>query len=252
MPTVSRSRNDSRPGVRSNPAKRSAGPEPGYSRDAQLGLASLRGRAGSPDCGRLLSRVRACSEGRELLAERPRVDGGSCSLHDLGRLPRGTFGREYAEWMSGNGFDPDDELVPTAREESGRVDPDAAYLRERLLEVHDLWHVLTGYNCDEDGELGLLAFSLGQTHSREVAAHLRDVVRRELRFAWRTGDDEWPHRLGYLYHAWRRGRRARFLVPVELETYFILPLDSVRQRLGIEPAAESYSRHSLPPIAVPA
>ena len=208
----------------------------------------LRGAARSRETARLLSRLKSCKEGRALLAEKPVLDGETCDLPDLLRLPRGTFGREYAEWMRANGFDPgadDPPPDPTA-------DPDARYVCERMARAHDLWHVLTGYNCDEDGERGLLAFSLGQTGSREIAAHLRAVVRDEIRFAWRTGDREWRHLLGYLWRGWRCGRRARLLAAVSLEDYFALPLDSVRQRLGIEPAAEAYSGHSLPPIAVPA
>jgi ubiquinone biosynthesis protein COQ4 len=201
-----------------------------------------------------LSRVRACKEGRVLLADKPVVDDSSRELRELMRLPRGTFGREYAEWTRLRGFEPGAGPPTRTEPENGRpeTDPDARYVCERIIQVHDFWHVLTGYNSDEDGELGLLAFSFGQTGSREIAHHLRAFVLAEIRFAWRTGDREWRHRLDYLWHAWRRGRKARFLVAVELENYFILPLDSVRQRLGIDPAAEAYSKHSLPPIAVPA
>lgn len=217
---------------------------------AHRALSTLRRGAGRPATGRLLSRVRASAEGRSLLAGKPRVDDESCDLQDLMRLPHGTFGREYAEWMITNGFHPDDDLAAGAKARED-VDADAGYVCERILEVHDFWHVLTGYNCDEDGELGLLAFSLGQTGATGIAGHLRGVLRDEIRFAWRTGDREWRHRIGYLWHAWRRGRRARFLVPVELEDYFSLPLDAVRQRLKIEPSARAYSGHSLPPIAAP-
>jgi ubiquinone biosynthesis protein COQ4 len=202
--------------------------------------------------------VKGCEEGRNLLTGRPVVDPRSCDLEELMRLPRGTFGREYAEWMRGQGFDVGAPAPTLAREAgndaAGEAVPetDANYVCSRIVEVHDFWHVLTGYNCDEDGELGLMAFSLGQTGSRAISRALWDFARSELRFAWRTGDPEWRQRFVYLWRAWRRGRRARLLVAVELEDYFILPLDSVRQRLGIEPAAEAYSGHSLPPIAVPA
>ncbi len=221
----------------------------GVARPGALHARSRKRRAAhSPETARLLSRVRSCEEGRALLADKPALDRETCDLRDLLRLPRGTFGREYAEWMRANGFDPDaghPPLDPVA-------DPDARYVCERMVQVHDLWHVLTGYNCDEDGERGLLAFSLGQTGSREVAAQLQNVVRDEIRFAWRTGDPEWRHLLGYLWHAWRRGRRARLLVAVPLEDYLSLPLDSVRQRLEIDPVDQAYSGHSLPPISVPA
>ena len=195
-------------------------------------LSSAHRASDTPSSARLLSRVRACEEGRALLDSRPIADGETIDLEDLMRLPHGTFGREYAEWMQEHGLRPPDSSDDTRSGASA----DALYLCDRIVQVHDFWHVLSGYDCDEDGELALLAFSAAQTRAPALSAHLREAVRRELRFAWRTGDSTWPHRLVALWRAWRRGRRARFLVPVALEDDFILPIDSVRQRLGIQPA----------------
>ena len=194
----------------------------------------------------LLARVRRCEEGAELLRDRPVIDKATCDLQDLLRLPGGTFGKEYARWMIDQGLSPDRR--PTDRLPA---DPDERYLLERLLEVRDLWHVLSGYNCDAAGELGMLAFTLGQRVQPRIAWHLLSAVREDLRLCWRRRRRPWTPLIPYLWRAFRRGRKARFLVPIILEDYLYLPIGTVRERLGIVPLRRSLSSRALPPIAVP-
>jgi ubiquinone biosynthesis protein COQ4 len=194
---------------------------------------------------RLLARVRQCEEGAELLRDRPVIDP-TCALQDLLGLPGGTFGKEYARWMIDQGLSPDQR--PT---DPLPADPDERYLLQRLLEVHDLWHVLSGYNCDAAGELGMLAFTLGQRVQPRIAWHLLSAIREDLRVCWKNRLGPWTPLIPYLWRAFRRGRKARFLVPIILEDYLYLPIGTVRERLGIVPLRRSLSR-ALPPIAVPA
>ncbi len=198
----------------------------------------------------LLGRVRRTAEGLALLAARPGLSDESCDLRDLRRLPRGTFGHEYARWMTENGFRP--SLGPPIRLPSRPGhDPELRYLQERIVQVHDLWHVLTGYNRDAAGELGLLAFTLGQTRSPRLAEALMRIAARDVAASWRARRSPWSPLLRYLRRAHRSGRRARFLVPLAIEEDWILPLDAVRQRLRIEPLERPLGRGALPPIAVP-
>jgi ubiquinone biosynthesis protein Coq4 len=193
---------------------------------------------------RLVRRVRRSPGGAELLARRAPLDAGACELGDLLRLPSGTFGYEYAQWKVDLRLER--EVAPGG---DGLRDADQRCLRRRLLEVHDHWHVLSGYNCDAAGELGMLAFTLGQIREPGIALLLgaalcedaaRSLARR------RFGSPLAP----YLWHAFWRGLRARFLLPVALEDYLWLPIGSVRQRLGIEPSQSSLTPAALPPVGV--
>ena len=49
------------------------------------------------------------------------------------------------------------------------VDADRETFGNRLRDMHDLWHVLTGYGMDEAGEAANLAFNLGQIWSLGIA-----------------------------------------------------------------------------------
>jgi ubiquinone biosynthesis protein Coq4 len=110
--------------------------------------------------------------------------------------------------------------------------------------------VLTGYNCDLPGELGMLAFTLGQGHGRGIRALLAVAISRDVRESWMRRRRPWSPLIRYLLTAYLRGRRARPLAPVCLEHSLALPIDSVRQRLAVEPCERSLGADSLPPISV--
>ncbi len=194
---------------------------------------------------RLLGRVARSDEGARLLRERPVVDTASCDLNELLRLPHGTFGHEFARWMLDNNL----KLNLMERDDAGASDSDLAYMSRRLIQVHDFWHVLSGYNRDPIGELGILAFSYGQSHSRGVGFILASIIFRSAREQWRERGRLVSPLIPYLWRGYRRGRRSRFLPPLILEDYLSLPIDSVRQLLEIEPLQRSFNAEALPPIA---
>ncbi len=196
---------------------------------------------------RLLRRVRRAPGGERLLRERPAFDESTCDLREVAKLPEGSFGREFAGWMLDNQFTPG-----LMHRETTARDADVAYIGRRLMQVHDFWHVLTGYNRDPVGELGVLAFSFAQTRSRGIGFIVGMVVWRSLRENWRTSRRLWSPLIPYAWRAYGAGRRAHFLPPLVLEELFARPLEAVRALLGIEPLARSFSPEALPPIAVPA
>ncbi len=193
----------------------------------------------------LLERVRRDPEGARLLRERPLFDPRHADMEALEALPEGSFGCEFATWMRDNDFEPG--LAERDRE----GDPDLVYLATRLTQVHDFWHVLSGYNRDPLGELGILAFSVGQNGTRGFAFILANVVWQSIRSNWREERRPWSPLIGYLWRGFRAGRKARFLPPLVLEDWFALPLDRVRETLGIEPLRRSLNAEALPPIHSP-
>ena len=74
-------------------------------------------------------------------------------LAALARLPVGTLGQVYAEHMQRLGLDPN--FYPELK-----VDDDPSYIVMRMRQTHDLWHVVTGFDTEVAGELGLQAFML--------------------------------------------------------------------------------------------
>lgn len=96
-------------------------------------------------------------EGREVLRARPAIDCEHVDLAALARLPEGTLGRAYSDFLRARNLTPE-VFVPPREVRDERV----RYLSQRMRQTHDLWHVLTGYDTDVIGEVELQAFMYAQ------------------------------------------------------------------------------------------
>ena len=120
----------------------------------------------------MVSRMKASPQGRALLEARHDVLSVIADRDALRALPDGTLGREYCRFAEENQLFPEmlAAEVRAARSETGGqvpdATPDAAYLHDRYRDLHDLWHVLTGYGTDMAGEWGIIAFQ-----SKQVGYH---------------------------------------------------------------------------------
>jgi ubiquinone biosynthesis protein COQ4 len=147
----------------------------------------------------------------------------------LDRFADGTVGARYREFIAMRNLSAYG-LADESRK-LGEADIDAAHpiawFARRGRDVHDSWHVLTGYGTDALGEASLLAFTYAQTQNRglgflALAAALQ-LQRSSL------GVPYWKSVL----EAWRHGRSAKWLMPLDYEALFCEPLESARERLHI-------------------
>jgi len=121
-----------------------------------------------------------------------------------------------------------DESLKVADTDIDAAHPWAWYAR-RLRDVHDIWHVLTGYQTDALGEACVVAFSLPQTRSPGFGVIAAGVAVEFMRA--RTG---YPCARA-IFQAWRHGRRAAWLPGLDYTALMAEPLDEARRRLGIRP-----------------
>lgn len=170
-------------------------------------------------------------DGRRLLAERPSLLSTLSNRAALEQLPDGSFGRSYARFMESGNLTAEG-LVEAAQavavDEAQPVDADREFFGDRLRDMHDLWHVLTGYGRDEAGEAANLAFTAAQIPNRGVTLIVVAAAvlgPKRLDFAWQR----------YLWRAWQRGRQASMLSVAHYEELLSLPLERVRAQLGIAP-----------------
>lgn len=104
---------------------------------------------------------------REFLAARHFAE--PLDLDTLGRLPEGTLGRGYSEFLLANkleknlaiGYRALHEIMKARGDLDGMPEP-FQYAVLRAFQIHDLLHVLTGYDSSPRGELALQAFCLAQ------------------------------------------------------------------------------------------
>jgi ubiquinone biosynthesis protein COQ4 len=189
-------------------------------------------RAGAPLGDVVMLKVDALSSPPRAFAEKLAPVRGYAPEHDLAALrglPAGTLGREYARFLDANGITP---LVVSGHvKERFRDRPYA--LRYTL--THDLHHVLTGFDAGLAGEMGVLAFNVGQG-SAPIRPGMLWVARclyamlapSQARRIW--------HDVGV---GLEMGRRAELVMAAPIESWFEEALDEVRRRLRIPDPGEA-------------
>lgn len=146
----------------------------------------------------------------------------------LAQFGPGTVGAAYRSFMKTENLSAEG-LAMLSRKVRAEIEAPNLYAwySRRIRDVHDVWHVLTGYGRDALGEACVVSFSHAQTRSLGFlfiglgAAH---QVRREARSV--------PARRA-VAEAWRNGLRAGWLPAQDYETLFAEPLEAARRRLGI-------------------
>jgi len=183
---------------------------------------------------RMLSRMRESAKGRRLLDERQDVLAPLTDREALRCMTEGSLGLTLLRFLEEREIHPE-ELARKVRE--ARVDSDGfapgasadvAYLHDRFRDLHDLWHVATGYDNDWAGEYGVVAFSAQQVgyRSQTIATFVSSLL------AAISGR---PDVLGTWFEARRRAKRAPFLLAEDWPALLSQPLSEVRRRLDLEP-----------------
>jgi len=214
-------------------------------------VASLGDATGHDALQRMRDRMRDSEVGRRILEERPLVTegtikiwelrqalplihdpnfgenarrGGGCADQHCRRMPEGTFGRAYADFMDSHGFVADDRARVQYVD-----DEELAYVMTRYREVHDFVHVLTGLGTTVEGEivqkwLELLHTGLPVCLLSAVVGPLKLTPKQHLRLA-----TEW------VPWATRCAAHSPFMLNIYYEELFSEDLQGLRARFGIPP-----------------
>jgi len=193
---------------------------------------------------RILRRLRATPGGARILHERRDLLKTLCQRDSLAALPPGSLGRSYFEFVTREEITADGLVAASAeaRREAQELGEDYRRTMERLRDMHDLWHVVTGYGRDLLGEASLLAFTFAQTRNPGVGFIVAVAYLR-------IGAVPGARRL--MREAYRRGRHAAWLPAEDWELLLTLPLDAVRSRLrvGEPPRYEAVRSAGAPTLA---
>ncbi|HJW41926.1 MAG TPA: Coq4 family protein [Rhizomicrobium sp.] len=151
----------------------------------------------------------------------------------LAQFAPGTVGAAYRSFLDKTGYSADG-LAKVGNEThgiTGDMQHPYAWFGRRERDIHDIWHVLTGYQADDPlGELCLVAFSYAQTKGlgwgfialMGALKNLREPLGRLVARA--------------VWEGYRRGQRTSWLPGEDYEALFAEPLDAARARLNIAEA----------------
>jgi ubiquinone biosynthesis protein Coq4 len=158
--------------------------------------------------------------GRDALRTRRRL--GPLELAPLRALPADTLGGAYARFLDRHAISPASfPALPAARE--------LDYIVAHFYETHDLWHVLTGFDADPAGELGVQAFLLAQYRAFLPLFVIPAVLVNTALYAY----EDKERRLDAIARGWTLGRAAGSLVGVDWRPHLARPLGEVRRELEL-------------------
>ena len=189
-------------------------------------LRAMRGRSGIA----LFRRFTQSPMGARILGEKRSLFAALSDTATLAALPEGSLGHAYHRFMASENLSAEGLLAPSQAYRDDVVSDDVALFRDRMRDMHDLTHVLTGYGRDPLGELCLLAFMYPHTGNLGMALIvLMGFGKLESRAARKA-----------VIEAWRHGRKARWFADMDWETMLAKPLSTLRPDFQVAKPAAYY------------
>lgn len=183
---------------------------------------------------RLTRRMCADSTGARLVSARPDIVALLADRAALARLPDGSLGRAYLEFVERENISAEGirEAAVKGTERTSSMPPPLDWMYARLRDTHDLWHAATGYSGDVLGETALLAFTLAQSWNPAIALIIAIGISKTFGTPGRGAADRRT-----ILDGFRRGIAAKWLPAQDWESLLPLPLGEVRRRLALETPA---------------
>ena len=142
----------------------------------------------------------------------------------LGSLPEGSLGREFARYLSDNNLDVNLLRESAFIEAHTARGEDVGSLAERGCQLHDLFHVLTGFDTTPLGEVRVVSFTVAQIPAPYPAMI---IASRPLQMVLYK-PELLPIVMDAITEGWALGRRAKPLIAVHWEEYWTRPLAELR------------------------
>ena len=162
----------------------------------------------------------------------------------VARFAPGTVGAAYRRFLEETGYSADG-LADVSRSPERNIDMahPIVWMGRRTRDLHDIWHVLTGYKADETmGEACLVAFSYAQDGGLGWAWIALGAALKSMKV---TGNRLFARAV---WEGYRHGKRATWLVGEDYDALLAEPLDAARRRLGIvTPTAYLEAQRTLGP-----
>ena len=174
------------------------------------------------------SRLMQSSPGADSMLE-TRYLSPTPDIDALRTCPDGSLGHAFVEYLDANNLDAnllrESAFIPAHK---ARGD-DEGYLAERGFQLHDLFHVLTGYDTSPLGEVKVVSFTVAQAPAPYPAMI---IASRPLQMVLYE-PELFPFLMDAITEGWARGRNAKPLLPVAWEDYWEEPLADLQVEYGL-------------------
>ncbi|HJO22790.1 MAG: Coq4 family protein [Myxococcota bacterium] len=148
----------------------------------------------------------------------------------LATLPDGSLGKELERFLTENELDANllrESTFIGAHKARGE---DVGYLIERGFQLHDIFHVLTGFDTTPLGEVRVVSFTVAQTPAPYPAMI---IASRPLQMVLYK-PELLPAVMDAITEGWALGRKAKPLINVHWEEYWEHPLAELRRQYALD------------------
>jgi ubiquinone biosynthesis protein Coq4 len=150
-------------------------------------------------------------------------------LDDLARCPEGSLGNAFYRLIVDNKFDL--EVLDRDALQLRDLTPPLNYLNTRILQAHDLWHIVGGYDVTKLHEIGISAFQLAQFGHSYSAMFLAFIAAVSA-----FGEpDGFALSMQTIFTAWKHGRETAPMMLIPWEEIWDQPTEAIRAEYGIVP-----------------
>ncbi len=186
-----------------------------------------------------VKRLQAHPRGMRLLEEKPDIVAMLNNRELLASMPKGSVGRTYHDFVHGENLSADGLVASSQGTRDARgFTEDERWTADRLRDIHDLQHVMTGYGRDPVGELSLLSFMTTQVPNRGINFIIR-MARRKYQKDMPELD------IDVLLKEGRRiAQQSAWMLAIPWEERLAEPLEQVRQELGFQPPLNYQQAHA--------
>ncbi|XP_034175250.1 ubiquinone biosynthesis protein COQ4 homolog, mitochondrial isoform X2 [Osmia lignaria lignaria] len=187
-------------------------------------IACLGETTGTDALSYCLRQMLATAEGRRILDEKPRISSSTIDLSALKRLPPGTVGRTYRDFLDANNVTPDSR--PSVRFVE---DTELAYVMQRYREMHDIFHAVLLMPTTMLGEVSVKWIEALQLR---LPMCLSGAIFGAYRLRPRQRKLYLEHHLPW---AIKTGSRAKFLLGIYYEERWEQPLVDFHRETNVTP-----------------
>jgi ubiquinone biosynthesis protein Coq4 len=152
---------------------------------------------------------------------------GHTDIDALSRCPENSLGHLLHRMIVANGYDP--EVLDRESIRLSALPHSLQYLNARILQMHDVWHLVAGYTTNSSNEIAISSFQLAQFGHNYSAMFLAAVTAMSVVKEPRG----FTILMQLIMEAWQHGRDAPALMDIEWEREWNNSLESIRSKYRV-------------------
>ncbi len=148
-------------------------------------------------------------------------------LAELSAAPEGSLGHDLYRMLVENGYDA--EVLDRDSIGLAKLKPAVRYLNTRILQMHDVWHLVAGYQTTSLHEIAISSFQLAQFGHNYSAMFLAAVSV----MSQKNSTDAFNLMMQIIAESWVHGRQSPPFMAIAFESEWSDTLEQVRNRHNI-------------------